>query len=322
MSLLKIRNLRLQFPAESGAIEVLRGVDLSMEPGQVLGLVGESGSGKSLTGLTIMGLEDERALVTADVLDVVDCNLLQASSDKKRQLRGTQISMVFQNPTTCLDPHYRVSSQIEEVLCVRGGLSKSAARRRALELLIEVGLSQVERVAKSFPHELSGGMNQRVMIALAIALQPQLIIADEPTTALDVTTQRLIIDLFKELTSGRQMALLFISHDLGVIKNLCDSVAVLYAGRVVESGSVAEVTQSPKHPYTRALLDSRPKLSGEKSLPPGIPGTPPQPGEIKNACSFSPRCTHALEVCHETAPTFQAKGTHGVACLLNDGRGL
>ncbi|MFT7617621.1 MAG: oligopeptide/dipeptide ABC transporter ATP-binding protein [Planctomycetota bacterium] len=322
MSFVEIRNLKLSFSSDAGQIEVLRGVDLTMTSGQILGLVGESGSGKSLTGLAMIGLTDDRARIAADQLEILGCDMLHASESMKRQMRGSDIAMVFQNPTTSLDPHYRIGAQIEEVLRVKGGETKANARKRVRELLAEVGLQEVDRVASSFPHELSGGMNQRVMIALATALQPRLIIADEPTTALDVTTQSRIMELFRDLAVRHQMALLFISHDLGVIKNLCDSVAVLYAGRVVESGPVDVVLSRPKHPYTAALLHSRPKLGGEKRLPEGIPGLPPKPGERISGCAFAARCKHVVDDCLTKQPQFVEHLKSALACHLNDGEGL
>ncbi len=321
MTSVDVQELRLSFPNGLGPIEVLRGVNLSIPEGRSVGLVGESGSGKSLTGLSLLGLAGDRAVVTADVLRVNGVDVIRCRDQDLRALRGQAVGMVFQNPSTSLDPHFRIGKQLGEVLRVRGGLTRKEAKCRGEALLGEVGLDQVDRVMRAFPHELSGGMNQRVMIALAIALDPKVLVADEPTTSLDVTTAGRILDLFKKLIRDRGMSLLFISHDLGVVDYLCDQVAVMYAGVIVESGPTAEVLANPLHPYTRALLHARPSLDGEKKDLVGIPGRPPLAGAVVCGCSFVPRCSVAIEGCALTAPEFEYKGNRGVACFVSGNGG-
>ena len=322
MTLLCVKNMCLSFEAQGKSIEVLRGVDLHLAKGELLGLVGESGSGKSLTGLSLLGLTGPSATVTTDVFSWDGRQVAGQGEKAWRDLRGLEIGMVFQSPKTCLNPHYKIGSQLQEVLRVRGGQAKAESIRRSKELLSEVGLDDIDRVCRSYPHELSGGMNQRVMIALAIALDPKLLIADEATTALDVTTQKKVLDLLRQLATEREMAVLFISHDLDVVGHLCDRVNVMYAGLVVESGAVHQVLESPKHPYSEGLLRARPRLSFGRGELLSIPGQPPAMGEAVSGCAFAPRCPHVIDCCQKQIPLFQGTQEDGVCCHLNQGAGL
>ncbi len=293
------RQLRIAFAGASGPVEAVSGVSLEVRSGEVLGLVGESGSGKSLTCRSTIRLLPHRARLTADDLSFEGRDLLALSDRELRDHRARNVGMVFQDPFSCLDPTMRVGEQIAETLRVNAGMDKSAARQRALEMMELVDIGQPDRRYLAYPHELSGGMRQRVAIAIAVSCRPKLLVADEPTTALDVTTQAQILALLQRLRQETGMALLLVSHDFGVIAQMCDRVAVMYGGYVVESGPVTSVYRAPLHPYTRALLSAIPAIesAGKRVRRTGIPGQPPGIGEILTGCPFVPRCTLAQTAC-------------------------
>ena len=310
-SLLHIRGLTVRFPAHGGnaagtAVTAVRGVDLEIGHGEVLGLVGESGSGKSVTSLAVLRLLPPQAQVEGGIAFAHE-DLLAASDEQMRQIRGARISMIFQEPMTALNPVMRVGDQIAEaVLAHARGHSpgnKQDAWKRALEAMREVALPDPERRARDYPHQLSGGQRQRVMIAMALVNRPQLLIADEPTTALDVTIQAQILDLLRELRGKFKLAMLFISHDLAVVSQISDRIAVMYAGTVVESGAAREVFEHPAHPYTGGLLRSLPTLRTRRDQPlRTIEGTVPAPGAWPHGCPFEPRCAIRVEKCATALP--------------------
>ena len=292
--LLAVEDLSISFRREGSLVEVVRGVNLAVSPGETLGLVGESGCGKSVTGLSIMGLLPvHRSQVTGRILlDGVDLAVL---SDREMSgIRAEQVAMIFQDPMTSLDPAFRVGDQIAEVVRHHTGASRRAARERAIEMLDLVGIPGARRRADDYPHVFSGGMRQRVLIALALVCSPRLLIADEPTTALDVTTQAQILELLMDLRDRLGMAILFITHDLGVVADICDRVAVMYAGEVVAEASVDDTFYRPSHPYVEGLLACRPREHGSEPLVP-IPGAVPAPEDYPGGCRFHPRCTHRVD---------------------------
>jgi len=294
-------------------VDILDGISFRLEAGRTLGVVGESGCGKSMTALAVMGLVPAPNRITGR-LSLGGADLLGMSETALRRLRGKRMAMIFQEPMTALNPVVAVGTQIAEMLEVHDGVSTREARRRAVVLLREVGIAAAETRAGAYPHQLSGGMRQRVMIAMAIACRPALLIADEPTTALDVSVQAQILDLLLELQRNEGMAMLFISHDLGVISEMADDVMVMYAGRVVEQGRAAEVIGAPGHPYTKGLIETVPDISRRQRLLPVIPGGVPDPRRRGAGCGFAPRCALAEAVCVAAVPPLSG-GAHRVACV-------
>ncbi|MGH3732768.1 MAG: ABC transporter ATP-binding protein [Acidimicrobiales bacterium] len=316
MSLLTIEDLRIAFPSRSGPIEVVRGVNLEVQPGETVGLVGESGSGKSLSCRSIIRLMAPRARLSAQITfdgrDVMSMN-----KKELREHRARNVGMIFQDPFSCFNPTKRIGEQVAETLRVNAGMESSEARARAIELLANVEIDRPEQRYRAYPHELSGGMRQRVMIAIAISAAPRLLIADEPTTALDVTTQAQILTLIEQRRRDLDMAVLLVSHDFGVIAQACQRVAVMYGGYVVEAGPVDEICARPRHPYTRALLESIPSLesAGRHVRREGIPGQPPTPGEMGSGCPFTNRCSYARPECAGVDMTLEIVGeNHTTAC--------
>ncbi len=306
-ALLRVENLRTHFHTRAGVVRAVDGVDLEVEEGRTLGLVGESGCGKSVTALSIMRLVDPPGRVEPKSrILFAGRDLAQLEEPELRAIRGNEISMIFQEPMTSLNPVYPVGDQVAEVVRIHRRLGRREARERAVEMLRLVGIQSAERRADDSPHQLSGGMRQRVMIAMALACDPQLLIADEPTTALDVTIQAQILELMKDLRDRLGMAILLITHDLGVVAEMCDDVAVMYAGRVVERGPVEAVFRSPQHPYTEALLHSIPVLGMTQAEPlKVIRGMVPSPLRWPPGCRFAARCDHAFDRClHEDPPLF------------------
>jgi peptide/nickel transport system permease protein len=299
---LEVRDLSV----EIGAVRPVRDVGLRVAAGETLAVVGESGSGKSLTGLAAMGLLPPVARAAGGAAWLQGEELLRMPEAKLRRLRGARMAMVFQDPLSSLNPVHRVGAQIAEAIRAHARISDRAARKRAVALLKRVGIPDPERRARAFPHELSGGMRQRAMIAMAIANDPSLLIADEPTTALDVTIQAQVLDLLADLRRERGMAMVFITHSLPVVSEIADRVAVMYAGSVVEEGRAADVFARPLHPYTMALLRSAPGEHGE--LPEPIPGTVPRPDALPSGCAFAPRCIHRTTACESSAPTLEEAG--------------
>ncbi len=302
--LLEVDDLRTRFLTPRGPMQAVDGVSLTLAAGETLGIVGESGSGKSVLGPTIMGLitNGPTTSVTGSVrVDGVDIHGL--TPKQRRALWGTRIAMVFQDPMTSLNPVKKVGTHLTESLRFHRGLSRAAARTRAVELLKQVGIPEPERRAGQYPHELSGGMRQRVVIAMALACDPQLLIADEPTTALDVTVQKQILDLLQSLAERLRMATILISHDLGTVSGRTDRVAVMYAGSVVESGETGRIFAQPRHPYSGALIESIPRLDAEShSLLPAIVGQPPNMLRPPGGCRFAPRCAFAQDKCRTETP--------------------
>jgi dipeptide transport system ATP-binding protein len=301
MPLLEVENLSVTFPAQGGLLRAVDGVSMTVDTGEVLGIVGESGSGKSVGMLAVMGLVPFPGRVTADRLRFEGRDLLSLSDAERRALTGKDVAMIFQEPTTSLNPSFTIGYQLAETLRVHEGMDKKAARRRVIDLLEQVGIPAAESRLSAYPHQLSGGMNQRVMIAMAIACNPKLLIADEPTTALDVTIQAQILELLLSLQRDRGMALILITHNMGVVADTTERVAVMYAGQVMEERSTESLFASPQHPYTAALLAARPEASDGGRLA-TIPGVVPGAYDRPRGCLFSPRCAYATPLTEETRP--------------------
>jgi peptide/nickel transport system ATP-binding protein len=318
MALLEVRDLHVSFRTLDGVVRAVEGVSYELERGRTLGLVGESGSGKSVSALTIMGLtRAENASIGGEVL-LDGRDLLTLSGREMRRVRGKRIAMIFQDPLSSLHPYYRVGAQIVEAIRAHEDVSTEKARRRALEALRAVGIPRAEERIDSYPHELSGGMRQRAMLAMALALRPDVLIADEPTTALDVTVQAQVLALIQSLRDEFGMAVLLITHDLGVIAEAADEVAVMYAGRIVEHAPTETILEAPQHPYTWGLLDSIPHLDGPRGgrLRP-IPGQPPSLIHLPRGCKFFPRCPYRPAPADEVEPDLvEAEREHLVRCHL------
>ena len=319
--LLDIKNLRTQFFTEGGVVHAVDGIDFSVRRGEVVGLVGESGCGKSVTSLSIMRLISQPGRIVDGRILFDNEDLVALPESRMVNIRGNRISMIFQQPQSSLNPVFRVGDQLAEVLQIHQDVGKEVGEKRAIELLAMVGVPDPESRAKAFPHELSGGMAQRVMIAMALACVPELLIADEPTTALDVTIQAQILDLMRNLRSKMDTAIILITHDLGVVAEMCDRVNVMYAGRIVEQAPVVELFKTPKHPYTVALIGSTPRLGHADKPLTTIPGSVPNLVDLPTGCKFWPRCTariqHNLEICNQEEPPLRAiAANHMVRCWL------
>ena len=302
MALLEVTNLRTTFRTDDGIVTAVDGLNFSLDRGQTLGIVGESGSGKSVTSLTIMGLLPRRSATREGQVMLDGRDLLKLSDEEMRKIRGQEMAMIFQDPMTSLNPVYTVGWQLEEAVLIHQDVSRSAARKRARDMLAAVGIPNPDDRLKNFPHEFSGGMRQRVMIAMALANDPKLLIADEPTTALDVTTQAQILELMRRLRSEFDSAIIMITHDLGVVAEICDDVLVMYGGRVAEQGPVEEIFAQPQHPYTWGLLGSMPSRAHGQDRLYSIPGSPPSLLTPPPGCRFSPRCSYAIDVCKRNPP--------------------
>ncbi|MGX7708546.1 ABC transporter ATP-binding protein [Methylobacterium sp. Gmos1] len=318
---LSVRDLRVEFATRRGVLTALDGVSFEINRGEVLGVVGESGAGKSVTGSAVIGLIDPPGRIAGGEIRLAGERIDNLSPDAMRKVRGKRIGMIFQDPLTSLNPLYRVGRQIEETIRTHTDLSARAARQRAIDLLAEVGIPAPERRIDGFPHEFSGGMRQRVVIALALAAEPELIIADEPTTALDVSVQAQIITLLKRLGRDHGTAVMLITHDMGVIAEAADRVAVMYAGRVAEIGPVAAVVGDPLHPYAQGLMGAIPSLSHEADRLAQIPGAMPRLSAIPPGCAFNPRCPKVFARCTVDRPEPLVVGSHRVACHLYDASG-
>jgi len=319
-SVLEVSNLATCFTGSAGVVKAVNGVTFAVKAGQTLGVVGESGCGKSVMCLSLVGLIGPPGRIVSGEVWLNGQDLLQLSPKEIRRVRGREIALVFQDPMTSLNPILTVGTQLTETIVSHEEVSKAEARRRALELLARVGLPDPERLMRRYPFQLSGGMCQRVMIGMALSLQPKVLIADEPTTALDVTVQAQILAELKRLQKELGMAIVLITHDLGVVAAMADEVAVMYAGSIVEYGPAAEIFASPGHPYTRALLRSVPRLGGEEELAP-IEGQPPTLLDLPGYCAYLPRCPQAGEECRVDKPELRALGSgRYVACCLGGGR--
>jgi oligopeptide/dipeptide ABC transporter ATP-binding protein len=315
--LLSLQDIKIAFGPDDAPLEAVRGVSLDIAPGEVVGLVGESGSGKSLTCRSVMRLIAQPGRVSHGSVTFDGRDVLGLSPGELRAFRANDVGMIYQDPFSSLNPVFRIGDQLIETLCVNLGLGRAEARARALELLSDVGIRDPERRALSYPHEFSGGMRQRVMIALATASQPRLLLADEPTTALDVTTQAQILALLVRLSREHQMAVLLVSHDFGVIAQVCHRVAVMYGGYIVETGPIGALYNDAQHPYTRALLESVPRLesAGRATRKTVIPGAPPDPTDLPAGCVFKPRCRYAQPRCDEVSMALEAVApAHETAC--------
>ena len=316
-ALLTMEDVEVAFTVNRERYAALNNISLQIHKGEVLGIVGESGCGKSLTSLSIMGLLPETAQVTRGQFHLDDVNLAALSEEDWQKVRGKSISMIFQDPMTALNPLIPIGKQIVETLTTHTKISKQQAKQLALNMMRKVGLSRVEQLYDEYPHRLSGGMRQRVMIAMALICEPLLLIADEPTTALDVTIQAQILDLLKQLNEATGTAILFISHDLGVIRAVCDRVIVMYAGYVIEEAPTEEIVKRPQHPYTQGLLQSLPDINKRGQQLYTIPGRVPPLHERKGGCPFAGRCKHVIAECTQAVPeVHQVSENHKVRCHL------
>ncbi|KGP71675.1 ABC transporter ATP-binding protein [Pontibacillus yanchengensis] len=316
--ILEVDNLHTHFFTKSGVVKAVDGVSFSVKPGETLGIVGESGSGKSITAMSIMRLiKDPPGKIVEGGLTFKGEDLLAKSEKEMRSIRGDRISMIFQDPMTSLNPVFTVEKQMVETIRAHRNVSKKQAIDRAVELLELVGIPSPRSRLKSYPHEFSGGMRQRVMIALALSCDPEVLIADEPTTALDVTIQAQILELLGRLQKELGMAIVMITHDLGVVAEVCDRVMVMYAGKPVEFAEVTELFDHPKHPYTWGLIGSIPNMENRQERLEAIKGLPPDLRALPEGCSFAPRCKHAMDKCQSKDPDFKEESAgHQVRCLL------
>lgn len=316
-ALLTVTDLRVEFGTDRGTVFAVNGISFEIHPGETLGIVGESGCGKSVTSLAVLGLLARNGQVSSGSAVYGGRDLVALPDGELRKIRGKDIAMIFQDPMTSLNPVHRVGSQISEALTTHFDMSAKEADARVIELLDQVGIPSAKARAADYPHQFSGGMRQRAMIAMALACEPKLLIADEPTTALDVTIQAQILDLLTDLVAERGTALMLITHDLGVVAGMCERVNVMYAGTIVETGSAEQIFARPRHPYTLGLLQSIPRLdiARKRALHP-IPGQPRNMLHEPTSCPFAPRCSYRVEVCEQELPHLErAEGTQRVACF-------
>src|ERR1700747_315725 len=313
---LSVRNLRVEFATRHNVLRAIDGISFDIAKGEVLGVVGESGAGKSVTGLSVIGLIDPPGRIAGGEIHLSGARIDNLPPDEMRRIRGRRIGMVFQDPLTSLNPLYRIGDQLVETIVTHTNMSTAAARRRALALMTEVGIPAPEARIDNYPHQFSGGMRQRVVLALALAANPELVIADEPTTALDVSVQAQIIALLKRLCRDHGTAVMLITHDMGVIAETADRVAVMYAGRIVEIGPLRAVVKSPLHPYTVGLMGSIPKPDVDIARLTQIPGAMPRLTAIPTGCAFHPRCPRGFAPCAIERPAPTAPGSAEVACWL------
>jgi peptide/nickel transport system ATP-binding protein len=318
MSLLKVENLVVEFPYRRGTLRALDDVSFEIAPGEILGVVGESGAGKSLTGAAIIGLLEPPGRIAGGQVSLEGQRIDNLPQDKMRQIRGRKIGAIFQDPLTSLNPLYTVGRQITETIQAHLPVSNEEARKRAIGLLEDTGIPAAKERIDHYPHQFSGGMRQRVVIALALAAEPKLIVADEPTTALDVSIQAQIISLLKRVCRDRGAAVMLITHDMGVIAETCDRVAVMYAGRVAEIGPVHEVINQPAHPYTMGLMASIPDITQDRDRLYQIDGTMPRLNAIPPGCAYNPRCPRVFERCRVERPDLLPAGATRAACWLHD----
>jgi peptide/nickel transport system ATP-binding protein len=315
--ILQVRDLHVTFKGEDGEIHPVSGIDFHVRPGETLGIVGESGCGKSVTSMSIMGLLPKgMGRVSKGQILFQNRNIVEMTPLQLQKIRGKEIAMIFQEPMTSLNPVYTIGEQLGEQIRLHLGLGKREAREKAIEMLKTVGIPRAEEVVREYPHQLSGGMRQRVMIAMAMSCDPKLLIADEPTTALDVTIQAQILDLMRNLKEKKGTSIIFITHDLGVVAEMCDRVIVMYAGQIIEEAPVRELFRNPQHPYTRGLMASIPSMDHEQRRLYSIRGTVPHPSAMPPGCRFAPRCDFAREACRESPPLRAVGEGHQVRCWL------
>ena len=317
MSLLQVKNLVVEFPHRRGTLRAIDNISFDIAPGEILGVVGESGAGKSLTGAAIIGLLEPPGRIAGGEIHLEGQRIDQLSSDAMRHIRGRKIGAIFQDPLTSLNPLYTIGRQLTETIRAHLPLSESEARRRAISLLQDTGIPAAEQRIDHYPHQFSGGMRQRVVIALPLAAEPKLIVADEPTTALDVSIQAQIIQLLKKVCKERGAAVMLITHDMGVIAETCDRVAVLYAGRVAEIGPVHEVIHHPAHPYTAGLMASIPDMASDRERLNQIDGAMPRLNAIPQGCAYNPRCAQRFDRCLQERPELMPAGATQAACWLH-----
>lgn len=317
-ALLEVKNLRVEFPTRRGTLVAVDDVSFAIAPGEVLGVVGESGAGKSMTGAAVIGLLEPPGRIAGGQILLEGERIDHLPYEQMRRIRGRRIGAIFQDPLTSLNPLYTVGQQLVETITTHLELSAAQARKRAIELLADTGIPAPERRIDHYPHQFSGGMRQRVVIALALAANPRLVIADEPTTALDVSIQAQIISLLKKLCREHGTAVMLVTHDMGVIAETADRVAVMYAGRIAEIGPVAEVIHRPQHPYTRGLMGSIPNMASDAERLTQIEGSMPRLTAIPTGCAFHPRCPQAFARCHAERPELMAAGPGQAACWLAD----
>ena len=320
MSLLQVKNLVVEFPNRRGTLRAIDGISFDIAPGEILGVVGESGAGKSLTGASIIGLLEPPGRIASGEVLLEGSRIDNLSNDQLRHIRGRKIGAIFQDPLTSLNPLYSVGKQLKETIQAHLPVSNAEARKRAIDLLKDTGIPAAEQRIDHYPHQFSGGMRQRVVIALALAAEPKLIVADEPTTALDVSIQAQIISLLKNICKNRGAAVMLITHDMGVIAETCDRVAVMYAGRIVEIGPVHEVINHPAHPYTAGLMASIPDITQDREYLNQIDGAMPRLNAIPTGCAFNPRCPKVFDLCKTERPELmQAHATRAACWLVKQG---
>lgn len=320
-NLLEFRNLQTHFFTEAGVVKAVNDVSFSIREGETVGVVGESGCGKSITAMSLMRLvaSPPGKIVGGEVI-FEDRDLLKLRNEEMRMIRGNDIAMIFQEPMSSLNPVLKIGDQIMEPLIEHKFMTKAQARKKAIELIEQVGIPRASEIADAYPHELSGGMRQRIMIAIALSCDPKLLIADEPTTALDVTIQAQILDLLRKIKKERNMSMMLITHDLGVVAEMADYVVVMYAGKVIEQAPVHEIFKNPRHPYTKGLLNAKPIIGQRKDRLYNIPGQVPNPIGLPDNCAFSDRCEHCMQICLDQMPKLK-KDENGnrVACWLYEG---
>lgn len=318
MSLLEVRDLKTSFITESGEVKAVDGISFNVEKGKVLGIVGESGSGKSVTAYSLMQILSNPGKIVSGSIKFKGEELVGANNKALQMMRGKNISMIFQDPMTSLNPVYTIGNQLIEAIKLHTPRNKTQAKERAIEMIKLVGINEPEKRLKQYPHELSGGMRQRIMIAIALACEPDILIADEPTTALDVTIQAQILELMQKLQKELGMAIIMVTHDLGVIVSMCDEVVVMYAGKICEKGSVDEIFYNPKHEYTKGLLQSIPYGSKKTGRLIPIEGSPVDMLSMPKGCAFSPRCSKAMKICLEyPCEEIHITEQHSAACWIN-----
>jgi oligopeptide/dipeptide ABC transporter ATP-binding protein len=321
-NILEVKDLTTYFFTDKGVVKAVDGNSFSLKEGQTLGIVGESGCGKSITAMSILNLIEKPGKIVKGSIKFNGEELVGIADKKMRTYRGNEISMIFQEPMTSLNPVFRIGEQIGESLKLHQGMNKKEATDKAIELLNLVGIPRAEKVVRDYPHQLSGGMRQRVMIAMALACNPKVLIADEPTTALDVTIQAQILSLMNDLQKKTNTAIMLITHDLGVVAQMAHDVLVMYSGKIVESSSAVEIFDNPKHPYTVGLLQSIPNLEEDRERLNSIEGIVPNPFELPEGCYFAPRCKHVMDRCRKEQPEDYTVGeNHTVKCFLYDKEG-
>ena len=323
MSLLSVKDLYTSFFTSSGEVKAVNGISFNLEEGKVLGIVGESGSGKSVTAYSILQILTNPGRIVSGSIKLKGKELVGCSKETMQKIRGNQISIIFQDPMTSLNPVFTIGNQLMEAILLHTKRNKEQAKKRAIEMLKLVGVNEPEKRIEQYPHEFSGGMRQRVMIAMALACEPDILIADEPTTALDVTIQAQILDLMKELQKKLGMAIILITHDLGVVAEMCDDIIVMYAGQISERGTSDDIFYNPKHEYTKGLLKSIPTVQDEKQRLKPIGGNPVDLLNLPDGCPFAPRCENAMKVCLTVNPVeLKIEGKHNSRCWMNAREGI